>query len=340
MAVTINEIAQLARVSKSTVSRVLNKSGPVSKKTAEAVRHAIKSVDYRPNVLAQSLTLKKTRTVSLIVRDIRNPFFSNACWYAERFFRQHGYLAIICNTNNDSSLEAEMIGEMEQRHVDGVLCIGGNDNTSDVANVSGGNIPVVMVDRYTNNRTYSSVNLDNVYGGQLAVDYLFSLGHRKIAFATSGASRAERDRLEGYVVEHRNRGVAVDHTMIVTLDERMWHDGELNGILRIFSTDEKPTALFASNDFKAMKILRLFKKNYIQVPGDISIIGFDDIDIAASVHPALTTVHQPIDKMVEFGATLLLERIRGVVSSPNKTSLMPWLVERESTKKVSEKSHR
>ena len=125
--------------------------------------------------------------------------------------------------------------------------------------------------------------------------------------------------------------------LIVTLDERMWHDGELNGILRIFSTDEKPTALFASNDFKAVQILRLFKKNHIRVPEDISIIGFDDIDIASSVHPALTTVHQPIDKMVELGAKLLLAEIEESFFSPEHKTLMPWLVERESTRKVGEK---
>lgn len=341
MAVTINEIAKLASVSKSTVSRVLNKSGPVSKKTAEAVRRAIRSVDYRPNILARSLTLKKTKTVSLIVQDIRNPFFSNACWYAERYFRQHGYLTVICTTNKDASLEAEMIEEMKRRHIDGVLCIGDADHTlnagDDSDEVLDIGIPVVTVDRYSENILCSSVNLDNVYGAQLAVGHLFSIGHRKIAFATSGSNNAERDRLEGYIREHRNRGVTVDYSLIVTLDERLWLEGELNGILRIFSTDEKPTGLFVSNDFKAAQVLRLFKKNHIRVPEDISIIGFDDIDIAASVHPALTTIHQPIDRMVELGAKLLLYQIENSFSSPKHKTLMPWLVERESTRKVDEK---
>lgn len=339
LAITINEIAHIACVSKSTVSRVINKSGPVSKKTEEAVRRAIKSVDYRPNELARSLTLKKTKTVSLIVQDIRNPFFGNACWHAERFFRKEGYLTIICNANNDSSLEASMLSEMKQRQVDGVLCIGDDGKKTNVEVGSNGNIPVVLVDRHESSHMYSSVNLDNIYGGQLAVDYLFSLGHRKIAFTTSDYTRVERDRLEGFVVEHRNRGLPVDNNMIVTLGEEMWHDGELNSILRIFSTSEKPTALFASNDFKALQVLRLFKRNNIGVPEDISVIGFDDIDIASSVHPSLTTVHQPVDKMVELGARLLLARIHGSISAIEKKTLMPWLVERESTKKVSEKSY-
>ncbi len=336
LAVTINEIAQIARVSKSTVSRVINKSGHVSKKTEEAVRHAIKSVDYRPNELARSLTLKKTKTVSLIVQDIRNPFFGNACWHAERFFRQAGYLTVICNANNDASLEASMMDEMRQRRVDGVLCIGGDSTRSDPGFELNADIPVVLVDREASFNKCSSVNLDNVYGGQLAVDYLFSLGHRKIAFVTSDSTCSQRQRLQGYVVEHRNRGAAVDNNMIVTLGEELWHSGDLNGILRIFSTNKKPTALFASSDFKALQVLRLFKRNNIRVPEDISVIGFDDIDIASRVHPSLTTVHQPVGRMVELGAKLLLEHIHGSGFTCEKRTIMPWLVERESTKRVTE----
>jgi len=334
LAVTINEIARIARVSKSTVSRVINKSGPVSKKTEEAVRHAIDSADYRPNELARNLALKKTKTVSLIVQDIRNPFFGNACWYAERFFRSAGYLTIICNTNNDTALEASMLDEIRQRHVDGVLCIGGTSKGTDPGLEHGVDIPIVMIDRDVSYHRCSSVNLDNVYGGQLAVDYLFSLGHRKIAFATSDSTFAERQRLQGFVVEHRNRGLKIDNNLIVMLGEEMWHDGDLNSILRIFSTSKKPTALFASSDFKALQVLRLFNKNNIMVPEDISVIGFDDIDIASSIHPSLTTVHQPVDKMVELGARILLEYINGSNVVPEKKMIMPWLVERDSTKKV------
>jgi LacI family transcriptional regulator len=110
--------------------------------------------------------------------------------------------------------------------------------------------------------------------------------------------------------------------------------GDLNRILRIFSHNPGPTALFASNDYKALRVLRLFKRNNISVPGDISVIGFDDIESASMVHPALTTIHQPIDKMVELGASLLLDQLDAETITIEKRVLDPWLVERESTRRI------
>jgi DNA-binding LacI/PurR family transcriptional regulator len=332
MSVTIREIAQKARVSKSTVSRVINRSGPVSKETERVVLAAIESYQYQPSEIARSLTLKKTRTVCLIVQDIRNPYYSLACWYAERFFRDAGYTTVICNADSDPSVERSVLDAMRQRRVDGVLCIGGHADTSAYDRFSeDGATAVVLVDREIENPSVSNVVLNNVYGGRIAVDYLFSLGHRRIGFATSEFTAAEKDRYEGYLQEHRHRGVRADQNLVINLSEKMWHRGELNSLLRIFSTREKPTALFASNDYKALQILRLFKRNSIRVPEDISVIGFDDISIASMVHPALTTVHQPIDRMVERGAELLLARIAEGGRGGERQVMNPWLIEREST---------
>ena len=102
----------------------------------------------------------------------------------------------------------------------------------------------------------------------------------------------------------------------------------------MFSLDPKPTALFASNDFKALQVLRLFKRNNIAVPDDISVVGFDDIEIASIIHPTLTTIHQPIDSMVELGARLLLDQVDGGPAVKEKQVLNPWLVERESTRRI------
>ena len=192
----------------------------------------------------------------------------------------------------------------------------------------------MLVDRETSNGFFTEVTLDNEYGGQLATEYLFSQGHRRIAYVTSEFTVAEKLRRRGYIHEHRNRGIAVDNDLIISIDEQQWHEGDLNRILRIFSLDPKPTALFASNDFKALQVLRLFKRNSISVPDDISVVGFDDIEIASMVHPALTTVHQPIDRMVELGAKLLLDQLDGGSVVKEKQVLNPWLVERESTRRI------
>jgi len=333
--VTINEIAKLAQVSKSTVSRVINKSGPVSEKTKRAVLNAIDSVNYQPSEIARSLTLKRTNTIGLVVQDIRNPFFALACWHVERFFRQHGYITIMCNADSDFLVEQSLLEAMRKHSVDGVLCIGGEQGHAPLLESNGvKGIPLVMVEREVGDRTVTSVTLDNVYGGQLAVEYLFSLGHRRIAFVTSEFTAAEQARFQGYIAEHRNRGIIVDSNLIVSLEEDQWHHGNLNRILRIFSMRDRPTAIFASNDYKALQVMRLFKKNNVSVPGDISVIGFDDIEIASMVHPALTTVHQPIDRMVELGAQMLLELLDGRGNPGEKRMLSPWLVERESVRRV------
>lgn len=334
MGVTINEIARLANVSKSTVSRVINRSGPVSRKTEQAVTRAIESVDYRPSEIARSLTWKKTKTICLIVQDIRNPYFARACWYAERFFRGVSYLTVICNAGNDPENESAILSVMKQRNVDGILCISGQAEKGGIEKFTrSNNLPVVLVDRELENQPVSTVVMDNVYGGQLAVDYLFSLGHRRIAFVTSRYTTAERQRLRGYVAEHRNRGLPVDHELIITLEERAWYEGDVNTLLRMFSMNERPSAIFASNDHKALQVLRLLRKNHIQVPQDISVIGYDDIEIASMVHPSLTTVHQPIDKMVQAGAEMLLRIIQGEKERGERRVMTPWLVERESVKK-------
>ena len=117
----------------------------------------------------------------------------------------------------------------------------------------------------------------------------------------------------------------------MSLEEEQWHEGNLNRILRIFSMNPRPTAVFASNDFKALQVLRLFKRNNISVPRDISVMGFDDSDFARMLHPSLTTIHQPIDRMVETGARILLDQLEGGRVTVERQILSPWLVEREST---------
>jgi DNA-binding LacI/PurR family transcriptional regulator len=216
-----------------------------------------------------------------------------------------------------------------------VLCIGGNEDTSAFDRFSGnGRIPTVLVDRNIDNPGVSNVVVNNAHGGRVAVDYLFSLGHRRIAFATSDFTVAEKNRLQGYLRAHESRAVPVHTDLITMLSETMWHRGDLNSLLRIFSTRDKPTALFASNDYKALQVLRLFKRNCIRVPDDISVIGYDDIPIASIVHPALTTIHQPIDRMVTGGAEILLSHIDENEGNVERLIMNPWLVERESTRKV------
>ncbi len=333
---TIRDIAKLARVSKSTVSRVINKSGPVSSKTREMVLNAISALKYKPNEIARSLVLKRTKTICLIVQDIRNPYHSHACWYAERVFRNSGYSTIICNADHDLSLEKYYLDAMKYRNVDGILCIGGDrDVTNIIVFHSNEDLPMVLVDREVRGSNISTVTLDNVYGGGLVVDYLFSLGHLRIAFATSDYTEAERRRLEGYILAHKKRSFEPDDTLIISQGEEMWYSGECPPLMELLKNKNRPTAIFASNDYKALQVMRILKKKGIQIPDEISVVGYDDIELTSMLHPALTTVHQPIDRMIEAGADILIKLMQGKIDTYVQKVMKPWLVERESTRRIS-----
>ncbi|MFW6137847.1 MAG: LacI family DNA-binding transcriptional regulator [Spirochaetota bacterium] len=334
MKITIKDIAKISGVSKSTVSRVINKSGPVSKKTREMVANAIKILNYKPNEVARSLVLKRSQTLCLIVQDIRNPYYAHACWYSERVFRKYGYTTIICTADSDPKLEKEFLDAMKYRNVDGILCIGGKEDATNIINFkSRENLPIVLVDREVKGYNISTVTLDNVYGGQLAVNYLYNLGHSNIAFVTSDYTTAERNRMEGYRLAFRKKNMEPPEHFIISQSEEMWLRGICPQLLDLVKKKSRPTAIFASNDFKALQVLRLLRKENISVPDEISIVGYDDIEVASIVHPALSTVHQPLDKMIEIGASMLLKVIEDRSVSEQKV-LKPWLFERESTRKI------
>ena len=211
MRITIKEIARLANVSKSTVSRVINESKDVSENTRKEVLNAIEMLNYSPNEIARSLAMNRTRIFSLIVQDIRNPYHALACWIAERVFRRHGYKTIICNADNNPDLEASFLMEMKYRNVDGILCFGGEENAFDIIDFKKKEeLPIVIVDREIKGVDLASVVLDNVYGAELAVNYLFELGHANIAFVTSDYTEAERRRREGYHAAFKKIGINAD----------------------------------------------------------------------------------------------------------------------------------
>ncbi len=325
----------MTNVSKSTISRVLNNSGPVSAKTRQAVMSAIEQLNYKPNEIARSLSLRKTRTAGILMQDIRNPYYANACWQSDRLLDRSGYGSVICNVDNDPGREEGYLDSMAYRNVDGVLCIGPQEDTAHIINAASKlDVPVVLVDTDPEITKLDTVTMDNVYGGQLVVDYLVSLGHRHIAFVTSGFTGAERERRMGYEEGLRARGIAMDRALVISQTEEQWHQGEFPALLDLIRREDRPTALFASNDFKAIRILRLLHRLGVSVPGDISVVGYDDTDVASMITPGLTTVHQPIDKMIDIGVGILLRRMGGQDGAPEHAVLRPWLVERESTKKM------
>ncbi|MTI60499.1 MAG: LacI family transcriptional regulator [Firmicutes bacterium] len=334
MKITIADVAKFANVSKSTVSRVLNKSGPVSQETKEVVLNAVNNLDYRPNQVARSLATKQTNTIGLIVPDIRNPYYSQACWHAETKFQQENYTVVICNTDNDDIREKTYLQVLLDRNIDGILSIGGEEDLTNIINFkSRKNIPIVLIDRDIQGYDIPSITLDNYYGGMLATEYLLELGHKNIAFATSDFTQAERLRRQGYKQALQNANIKIRKEYILSHTEEVWRSGEfLDDIIELFDSSNPPTAIFASNDFKALRILSVLKANGLTIPDDISLLGYDNIEFSSMTEPALTTLSQPIDKMISDGVNMLLKYINNEQVDSNKMIVKPKLIERDSTK--------
>ncbi len=335
MGLTILDIARYAGVSKSTASRVLNGDLHVSKSARDKVLAAVKVLDYKPNAAARSLVLKKSNSFSMIVQDIRNPYYAHASWIAERFFHQNGYGLVIHNADNDLQLEREILETIRYRGVDGVLSIGGNRNVTNIVDFHlRDKLPLVLVDREVPGYDIPAVNLNNRLGGKLATDHLYDCGHQSIVFATSDFTVQEMHRGEGYLDAIKERGHGVSEGFVISQSEELWSEGKCPQLSQLIEAGRPPSAIFASNDVKALQIMRILKEHGLKVPEDVSIVGYDDIPLVSLMVPSLTTIHQPFNHMVEAGARLLLEIANGRAVEVAQQLFEPWLIERESTMKV------
>jgi LacI family transcriptional regulator len=334
-AVTINDIARYARVSKSTVSRVLNNVDTVSEQARVRVKAAMRALNYRPSATARNLARRRSNTIALIVQDIRNPYYSFASWYVERQFRAHGFHLVVFNSDNDTGLEREILETIATLRVEGLLCVGGNrDATGLLTFHSKNDLPIVLIDREVKGYDVPSINLDNRFGGMCATDYLFSLGHRSVLFATSDFTGAEMHRGEGFIESLNAHGVPRESALVFSQDEEKWSRGDCEGLTELFHSGDSPTAVFASNDIKAMHVMRFLHQRGVSVPGDISVIGFDDTPIASVIVPSLSTMRQPQQDMIKAGMSALTNLIEGVVVSPRQSLFTPELVARESTRSL------
>lgn len=335
MAATINDIARYAKVSKSTVSRVLNNAHTVSDQARSRVHAAMMALNYKPSATARNLALQRSDMVALLVQDIRNPYYSAASWCAERLLKAQGFHMIVFNADNDSAREREILETVVTLRVGGILCVGGNRDQTNLVNFHSKNdLPIVLVDREVHGYDIPTINLDNHAGGIAATDFLFSLGHRSFLFATSDFNDAELHRREGFYESLHKHGIPRAAGLLFCLSEEKWSRSELEGLGQLFTEQRRPSAVFASNDIKAMRVIRFLNQKGISVPRDVSVIGFDDMPFSSLMVPSLSTIHQPQQEMIEAGIGVLTSLIRGQEIAFPRRLLQPALVERESTQRV------
>jgi LacI family transcriptional regulator len=331
--VNLRDVAKRAKVSVATVSMVLNENPRISRATQMRVQQMIDRMGYRPNRLAQSLSSRYTRVLAVMLPALRHGFgdayfgelISGVCDRAGKL----GYKVMLEQAKPDFVKSREHIAIYERRYVDGILCLGCNDRHHFLADFSDRRYPLIVVDNYLEQWGLDYVVCNYRAGTEQVMNYLLQLGHRKIGFINAAPEvRTARDRLE--IFQQRLQSVGVEAKAEWVDDGQFTEQGGAAAAERIFTAAPDVTALFAGNDKMALGAMHYCSRRGIRIPADVSIIGFDDMQQAAFVNPALTSVHLPLYEAGALSCERLIERIRGKVDRVAEV-LPTHLVVREST---------
>jgi LacI family transcriptional regulator len=331
---TILDVAEIAGVSKSTVSNVVRGADNVSLELRRRVLEAIAQIGYRPNVVARNLVRRRTSTVGVVVGDLANPFYSELAKLVELRASDAGYATMICNTDGRAASEEARIESLFEQRVAGLMMLQFSGDRSIVGEVLAHGVPLVVVSCWEE-RT-DCVAVDDCEAAALGVRHLVELGHRRIAYLSSGLveDSTDRARCAGYRNALAAAGLAADGLAL-----RWERPGYLRSdpgfraaLTRVLSRPEPPTAFFASNDLVAIDLIETLEELGHRVPADVSVVGFDDIAIAGLARVSLTTVAQPRGELARLGTELLIRRVEGAEDLPvEQVKLAATLVVRGST---------
>jgi LacI family transcriptional regulator len=336
MAVNVRDVARKAGVSVGTVSNVLNSPDKVAAKTVEKVQAAIDKLGFIRNDAARQLRAGKSRSIGLIVPDVRNPFFTDLARGAEDAAEQHNMSILLANSDEAAERELALLGLFEEQRVHGVLVTPINEDLEQFKKARDRGTPIVLVDRKSKDKSFSSVSVDDVAGGYMAVKHLIDLGRKRIVFA-GGPLQIQQvsDRLKG-----AKKAVAETPGVILEVLEckslTVLEGREVGAALSELPKNKRPDAVFAANDLVAIGIMQFcLNLDGFRIPKDLSLIGYDDIAFASTALIALTSIRQPTQEIGLKAVELLME-LAGEESTKRvrQIEFQPELVIRDSTKLV------
>lgn len=330
----IKEVARAAKVSTATVSRTINGSDKVTPETAERVRRAIRALKFYPNTNARALGSGKSSLYGLIISDITNPFFPELVKSFEDVAVQNGKEVLIANTNYDKHRTEQCVTRMLQRKVDGVAIMTSEMDGHLISEFSSRKIPLVFLDTGAVQKGISNIAVDYAAGINAAVEHLRGLGHRTIAFISGPTDLASAQvRRKAFLASMRRKGLRPVKGLIEEGNHRM--DGGHQAMTRLLQNKTRPTAVLASNDMSAIGAIGAILEHGLKVPGDISVIGFDDIAMSEYTQPPLTTVRLSRTEIAKL-AFRALRGIRNAATAKGaEYKVQPELVVRQSTGPVS-----
>jgi LacI family transcriptional regulator len=331
---TIHDVAAYAKVSASTVSHVINGTRFVSEETRARVLEAIEALDYRPNIIARGLRRRETSTIGLIVPDNSNPFFAAVARAIEDVGSENSYSVILCNSDYSETEEVAYIDVLLSKQVDGLILSPWRDHPQSLDSVLEAKLPVVIIDRVVGDLPLDAVLADNEQGGYLAGQHLVELGHQRIGCIAPPreVGPSAGNRVTGFRRALSEAGVELVDEAVIHSDFR--YTGGEAAMRELLKRNLSLTAVFATNDLMAAGAINTLHQADLQVPDDISVVGFDDSLQAVIMCPALTTIAQPITELGRASVSLLLERIKQPSAPPSRLLLPTKLIERESCRAV------
>lgn len=334
--VTVYDIAKEAKVSVSTVSRVLNGTAPVKSSTREKVNSIIAKYQFHPNALARSLISKETGMIGVILPDITNPFFPEVFRGADTEARSKGYTFFLCDSEGDYQRESEYLSILKEKRVDGVIFLGGRINltrcspelAAEVVELSK-QIPVVLVNGSLPKSNLYRVITNESSGAEMAVQHLIDLGHKDIAFLGGyGYMSTMAQKVKAYKKIMKNNGLTIEDKWILQGQFSIESGKEL--MRELIGMKDRPSAVLCVNDFTAVGAIKEAIEHGLRIPEDISVVGYDDTHLSTAIIPELTTVRQ---QTAELGkqAVQVLDRLMKGEKAKKLTVLRPQLVVRQSS---------
>ena len=305
---TVVDVASRAGVALGTVSRVINDSGPVSKKTRDAVWAAIADLGFRPNTVARSMRTRTTKAIGFIIPDISNPLFSVIAREAEAVLQNDGYLLNIANSGDSAERERALVRSFAERQCDGIIFSTSNEMDPRVLEaLRAARLPLLALDRDID-LPIDKVMTDHARGVRLATEYLFDLGHKRIALITASERiYPGRERARGYQSAHVGRGMDLDNRLL-----RMGRLDQEFGALQIgtlLQLDAPPTAVIAGGNQILVGVLQALQGRGAKIPRDLSLIGCDDTVVTQVFSPPITIVDRDLAQIGRMAARILLDRL-------------------------------
>jgi len=326
----MEDVAKLAGVSRSLVSLVFQDAPNVSEARRRAVRDAAEQLGYRPNRLARNLARGRTMTIGVVIDDL-HPFFARAVQGIQEYAESRGYLALIANGARQADRTSEALTTFSSLQVDGAIAVGARADVPSLIRATA-EIPLVLVAFGPGAEAVDTVNNDESMGAALVVDHLAELGHERILHVDGGQGASSPSRSSGYSSAMKHHGLG---SLIDIIHGDYTYEAGQKAAMEIVNRPVRPTAVFAANDTNALGLISEFHRLGIDVPDDISVVGYDDTDGGGWGSQGLTTVHQPVLEMGLSAAQLLIERIEGNPGAATHVVHSPTLVTRSTTARMS-----